>query len=282
LRGEFIDVGGARLYYYAGGSRGQGEPLLFIHGFPTSSHLWARVVPLVPPGHRVVVPDLLGFGRSDPPTERGAAPDFTVPGHVLRLTRLLDSLGIDQVGIIGHGIGAAIALAMQHEQPKRVTRLGLVNPVRSLTRSPFESVLLRVALPVLRVLPPATVLRLVRRRLLRAYRDSAAHGPTADLYLRPFHAPGGRATLVGHLRDLAARSRSRARDSLAAPLITAPGPPTTIVCGDADPLVPIPAAKRLQVRLPRSTFESVGGGHFSPEESPEQLAMALKRLLSSS
>ena len=70
MRGEFIDVNGARLYYYAAGSRGVGEPVVFLHGFPTSSHLWTEVVPLVPKGHRVVVVDLLGYGRSDRPAGR--------------------------------------------------------------------------------------------------------------------------------------------------------------------------------------------------------------------
>ena len=70
MRGEFVDVGGARLYYYAAGSRGAGEPIVLIHGFPTSSHLWRDVVPLLPTGRRVVVLDLLGYGRSDPPMER--------------------------------------------------------------------------------------------------------------------------------------------------------------------------------------------------------------------
>src|ERR671917_498738 len=57
----------ARVYYYAAGTRGTGEPLVFIHGFPTSSHLWRDVVPLLPDGHRAIVIDLLGYGRSDRP-----------------------------------------------------------------------------------------------------------------------------------------------------------------------------------------------------------------------
>ena len=65
MRGEFVDVGGVRLYYFAAGTRGEGEPIIFLHGFPTSSHLWSSVVTLVPKGHRVVVVDLLGYGRSD-------------------------------------------------------------------------------------------------------------------------------------------------------------------------------------------------------------------------
>jgi len=70
MRGEFLDLSGARLYYYAAGTRGAGVPVVFIHGFPTSSHLWNDVVPLMPQGHRLVVLDLLGFGRSDRPLTR--------------------------------------------------------------------------------------------------------------------------------------------------------------------------------------------------------------------
>ena len=77
MRGEFVDVGGARIYYYATGTRGAGEPVVLIHGFPTSSHLWRDVAPLIPEGHRVVVIDLLGYGRSDPPNGR----DLSIKGH---------------------------------------------------------------------------------------------------------------------------------------------------------------------------------------------------------
>ena len=74
MRGEFVDIGGARLYYYAVGTRGAGEPIVLLHGFPTSSHIWSRVAPLLPNGHRVVVLDLLGYGRSDRPSGRPLGP----------------------------------------------------------------------------------------------------------------------------------------------------------------------------------------------------------------
>lgn len=135
MRGEFIDVGGTRLYYYASGTRGAGEPLLLVHGFPASSHLWARVVPLLPAGYRAIVPDLLGYGRSDPAPPNGPAADVTVAGHARRMMRLLDVLGVERAGVIGHGIGAAVALDMWRAQPLRVTRLGLVNPIESPCRA---------------------------------------------------------------------------------------------------------------------------------------------------
>src|SRR5436853_6050757 len=105
MRGEFLDINGVRLYYYAAGSRGAGEPIVLLHGFPTSSHLWSNVVPLLPAGHRVVVLDLLGFGRSDPP----ASHSVNLRGHAERLIAVLDHLGINFACIAGHDVGGGIA-----------------------------------------------------------------------------------------------------------------------------------------------------------------------------
>ena len=101
MRGEFIDLDGARLYYYAAGSRGAGEPVVFVHGFATSGHLWSDVVSLMPAGHRLIVLDLLGHGRSDPPGTR----PLTLHAHAERLVALLDALGVGVACVVGHGLG---------------------------------------------------------------------------------------------------------------------------------------------------------------------------------
>ena len=105
MRGEFVDLTGARLYYYAAGTRGAGEPVVFLHGFPTSGHLWTDVVPLVPAGHRVVVLDLLGYGRSDRPQSRSVS----LRAHAERVIELFDTLGINYACVVGHDIGGGIA-----------------------------------------------------------------------------------------------------------------------------------------------------------------------------
>src|SRR5687768_16824667 len=125
MRGEFIDVGGARLYYYAAGSRGSGEPVVFLHGFPTSSHLWGEVVRLMPAGHRLVVVDLLGYGRSDRPAGR----DVTIRGHAERVVALMDALGINYACVAGHDVGGGVAQAIAIRWPARVSRLCLVDSV---------------------------------------------------------------------------------------------------------------------------------------------------------
>ena len=125
MRGEFVDVGGVRLYYYAAGNGGEGEPIVFLHGFPTSSHIWRDVVPLVPDGHRVVVVDLLGYGRSDRPEGR----ELSIKAHAERVLALLDVLRISYATVIGHDLGGGIAQYLAVRHPTRVARLGLVSSV---------------------------------------------------------------------------------------------------------------------------------------------------------
>src|SRR5438128_3077923 len=117
MRGEFLDVDGVRLYYYAAGSRGAGEPIVLLHGFPTSGHLWRDVVPLLPSGHRVVVADMLGFGRSDP----AQATPVDISAHAARTIAVLDELGIDRACFAGHELGGGVAQSLAIEWPHRVS-----------------------------------------------------------------------------------------------------------------------------------------------------------------
>ena len=273
MRGEFIDVEGARLYYYAAGTRGAGEPVVLIHGFPTSSHLWAGVVPLVPAGHRVIVPDLMGFGRSDPPLAAGPAADLSVRGHADRILALLDELRVERACLVGHGIGAGIALSVADRHPGRVTRVCLVNAVTAASWPSRQARLARAVAAASALLPSWALLSIVRRMLARSLPASIHVAHVPDQYLRPFAAPGGSATLVRHLRALAARP--------------APPPPsqrfagpTAIVWGAQDEVLPIADARLLHTAIPQATLDVISGGHIAPVESPEQVATILTRLLS--
>src|ERR1051326_1575023 len=119
MRGEFLDLADGRIYYYAAGTRGAGETIVLLHGFPASSHVWFDVVAKLPSGHRVVVSDQLGFGRSDAPVDA----DYSVAGHGRRVVEMLDALVIDRACLVGHEIGAAVAAWVAANVPDRVTRI---------------------------------------------------------------------------------------------------------------------------------------------------------------
>lgn len=271
MRGEFLDLNGARLYYYAAGSRGAGEPIVLLHGFPTSSHLWSDVVPLLPPGHRVVVLDLLGFGRSDPP--RSAPLD--IRAHADRVVAVLDALGINFACLVGHDVGGGIAMSLAVRHPHRVSRLGLVNSVAFDAWPSREVKIARATLPLTRHLPPSWIASVMRRDLLRGYQDPDQGTRDVDLFLRPFAEDTGRRTLVRHLAAL--RCEDTAALTARLPDIVAP---TTVVWGGRDPFLPVTIAQRLHAAIPGSTLEIIPDArHFVPLENAHAVAASIAGLL---
>jgi pimeloyl-ACP methyl ester carboxylesterase len=271
MRGEFIDVNGARLYYYAAGSRGAGEPVVFLHGFPTSSHLWTDVVPLVPKGHRVVVVDLLGYGRSDRPTGR----DVSVRGHAERVVGLLDELAINYACIVGHDVGGGIAQTMAVRWPTRVSRLMLVNSVGFDLWPGREVKVARAMLPLTRHLPATWLLSILRTDLMRGYVTSDRGAHSIEMYVRPFAKPDGRDSLVEHMMSLDS-SETKAIEPRLKDIVA----PTAIVWGAEDPFLPVAIGRRLQTEIPGSSIAVVPDArHFTPEEAPEKVADVLTELL---
>lgn len=271
MRGEFLDVGGARLYCYAAGRRGDGVPVVLLHGFPTSSHLWSGVVPLLPDGHRVLVVDQLGFGRSDRPS--GLPVDLR--GHAERVIGLLDLLRIEQACIVGHEMGGGVAQQVAVRWPTRVSHLGLVSAAAFDCWPARELKLARAMLPLTRHLPPTFLLSLLRRDLARGYVDHERGLRSVEMYLRPFASPEGREALVAHLAQLDAESTAAVAARLDAVVA-----PTTIVWGADDPFLPASTGRRLHAALPGSTLHILPDlRHFLPEEAPRQVATHLSELL---
>jgi pimeloyl-ACP methyl ester carboxylesterase len=271
MRGEFVDLDGARLYYYAAGTRGSGEPVVLIHGFPTSGHLWAEVVPLVPAGHRVVVVDLLGFGRSDRPRAR----PVSVRAHADRTVQLFDALGIREACVVGHDVGGGVAQSIAVRYPGRVSRLCLVDSVAFDGWPGREVRLARAVLPVARHIPPALLLPMLRGGLLRGYADHDRGAHSVVHYVRPFGGTEGRDALVRHLVDLDATDTA----GLAVRLKEVDRP-TAIVWGEDDPFLPAAIARRLRDAIPGSTLDVIPGArHFTPDEAPRRVGDALADLL---
>lgn len=107
----FLEFGGHRLYMRSGGT---GDPLLLIHGFPTSSEDWAKLWPDLGRDYRLHAIDMLGFGRSDKPL----AFDYSVAASADQWEALAQSVGITNTTILAHDYGNTVAqelLARQHD-----------------------------------------------------------------------------------------------------------------------------------------------------------------------
>lgn len=271
MRGEFIDVGGARLYYFAAGTRGSGEPIVLIHGFPTSSHLWSSLVPLLPEGHRIVVLDLLGFGRSDVPTRH----DLSIRGHAERVVALLDALSISLAAVVGHDLGGGIAQALAINWPSRVSRLVLCDSVAFGHWPGWRTRLARSLMSLTRRLPPQWILAAIRRHLGRGYsvRQRGAH--SVEHYLRPFVGEPGRDILMRHLAALDSGETAALGHRL-----NSVRAPTAVVWGQDDPFLSRRIAERLRATIPHASLDYIPNGrHFIPEEAPERLAQVVAKVI---
>jgi pimeloyl-ACP methyl ester carboxylesterase len=100
-------------------TEGSGPPVLLLHGSGpgTTAAAWAPLVAALAPRHRVIAPDLLGFGESRPPAGSFRA------AWTEQALGLVDSLGLSSFAVVGNSAGGAIALALARARPREVTRV---------------------------------------------------------------------------------------------------------------------------------------------------------------
>jgi haloalkane dehalogenase len=117
--------GSLRVHYLDEGPR-DAAPVLLLHGEPSWSYLYRHMIPvLVAAGHRVVVPDLVGFGRSDKPTEMT---DYTYARHVAWMSELVfGHLDLRDITFFGQDWGGLVGLRLVAEAPERYTRVVVGN-----------------------------------------------------------------------------------------------------------------------------------------------------------
>jgi len=119
-----VTVDGLRMAFIDEGSA-DGPVMLLLHGEPTWSYLYRRMIPpLVAAGFRCVAPDLIGFGRSDKPTERSA---YTYDGHVAWMQAFIDTADLPPVTLFAQDWGGLIGLRVAAEAPERFERIAISN-----------------------------------------------------------------------------------------------------------------------------------------------------------
>jgi pimeloyl-ACP methyl ester carboxylesterase len=122
LRGfteRFAKVNGVRLRFLIGG---KGSPVVLLHGYAETGHMWRPIMPLLAQRHTVLVPDLRGAGGSAKPADGYDKKNMAVDIH-----ELTSSLGLDRVRIVGHDIGLMVAYAYAAQFPQAAERVVLMD-----------------------------------------------------------------------------------------------------------------------------------------------------------
>jgi len=106
---KYLDVHGSKMHYI---DEGEGDPILFLHGNPTSSYLWRNVIPHLSSKGRCIAPDLIGMGKSDKPDI-----DYSFEDHSKYLESFIEQMGLKNVTMVIHdwGSGLGFHYAMRHE-----------------------------------------------------------------------------------------------------------------------------------------------------------------------
>ena len=119
---HYRELDGLRLAHI---DEGEGEPVVFVHGEPTWSYLWRKLIPpVIDAGYRCVAPDHAGFGRSDKPTDLGW---YSYDRHCELFAELLERLDLRAATVVVHDWGGPIGLRAAVEQPDRVARMVIMD-----------------------------------------------------------------------------------------------------------------------------------------------------------
>ena len=118
---------GEASYFVAQG--GAGPPALLLHGLPETHICWHEIAPRLATTHRVVVPDLRGYGASRAPAGGPQGEGYSKREMAAELAELMDALGHERFAVVGHDRGARVAFRMALDHPERVSRVALLNVV---------------------------------------------------------------------------------------------------------------------------------------------------------
>ena len=248
-------------------ARGTGHPILFLHGMPTSSHLWDGIIDRMHGKFTCLAVDLPGLGRT-----------ATTPQAFHELVALADRMealriecNVDQWHVVGHDAGCAVAVHYAHRYQDRVQRLALLSPSIFPELKPFRLFeILRK--PVLgELMAPAVSLffwKLVMRWAFDYRRDTSQA-------VKDFNAPFGGLSGSWRLMSLMRWGDPAQVLSAIPALLPELKIPTLIFHGSKDRAVPRAFATRTSQLIPNSELIFVKSGHFLPLNEPEAIASEL-------
>jgi haloalkane dehalogenase len=116
-----LAVLGSALHYL---DEGKGDPIVFLHGNPTSSYLWRHVIPVLADQGRCLAPDLIGMGESDKPEL-----EYTFLEHAQYLDGWFDALELSNITLVVHDWGSALGIYWARRHPGRVRALAMMEPI---------------------------------------------------------------------------------------------------------------------------------------------------------
>lgn len=254
------NLNGIRLHFDDGGA---GPAVLLLHAFPLSGAMWRHQAERLRERHRVVVPDLRGFGGSDAPPG-----PLTMEQQADDMAALLEHLGIARAAVVGLSMGGYIAFALWRRHPDKVAALALAD-----TRAGADS-------------NEGKAGRAANARLA----EEQGPGAIAEKMIPSLVAPGAPQALRDELRALitansadgiAGALRGMAQRPDSTPDLAGISVPALVIVGAQDALTPPEEAQKIAAGVagPSTLVEIPAVGHLANMEAPAAFSAALETFL---
>jgi haloalkane dehalogenase len=269
---RYLDQDGLRMHYL---DEGSGNPILLLHGEPTWSFLYRKLIPRLSRGARVIAPDYFGFGRSDKPVERAW---YSYDRHYGSIERLVQGLELSDLTVVVHDWGGPIGLRLAVELPERVRRLVITQTGIFAGRAPSDE-WLRFRDLVRRVGTDFQAGRLIQASCVTELPEEVVAA-----YDAPFPAPESKTgalmfpELVPTEPDHpSTRTMLEVREALKSWNGSA-----LVVFSDSDPIFSPKVGERFADLIPGAEPAETlaGAGHFLQEDKGEELGERIARWLS--
>lgn len=249
---------------------GEGPPVVYLHGIPTTPRLWRHVIPQVE-GARSLAWEMVGYGGS---IDQGRGRDISVDRQAEYLVEWMDALELERALLVGHDLGGGVAQIVATRHPDKVTGLVLTNSI-SYDSWPIPSVkVMRTLGPLVQVLPDP-LFRLIYTVFFHQGHDNRQRARESIAEHWPYYQRAdGAAAFVRQARSLDVNDTLAIAGDL--PHLNIP---TRLVWGGDAPFQPIKYAERLARDLDAPLDAIEGGLHFVPEDHPDRVANAVQDLL---
>jgi len=272
---KFLEAGGVRWHYVEAGNP-NGPVVLMLHGLPESWYSWSKVLPLLDPDYRYILPDMKGYGRS-------TSDDMDYGWHHVgdQSMALLDALGVEKSYIVGHDWGALISSVMVVDHPERF--LGYVRMEADLNYTPGQSLEklyeLKPQWKMFQDTPKATEFlrdaQMVIDRVYPTRMETKLDKADRDYFVYEFSRPGVAEAIANYFKyenwDLEAAVTKIANNNFPFPVLQ--------LQADSDPSQPkenfADATKFPGVKLEWIT----DANHFNNLDQPGQVAEGINRFL---
>ncbi|MBI1802603.1 MAG: alpha/beta fold hydrolase [Chloroflexi bacterium] len=261
-----LDLDGLRMHTV---DEGQGDPVLMLHGEPTWSFLYRKMITPIAAKHRAVAPDYIGFGKSDKPTDDAY---YTFAHHFANLEAFARALDLNRITLVMQDWGGPLGLHFATRHPERIARLVILNTgllsgaEASFTRG------LRIWIERSQKILEGSIGEMMRR--------APVSGPLSDEVARGYDAPfPNRESKAGARRfplmipqspaDPGGPEMIETRDAL-----SRWNKPTLVMFSDSDRVFPPSVAEGFIQLIPNAEGPILikGAGHYVQEEAGEELA----------